>query len=304
MSNIRTDLACELRDEAMKKYAKDHKGLPDGIEEHSRRCGEDILTEVIDIKTEDAAALLERPMGKYITVTLKSARELDFHGLCDISGEVARCLSELIRAVCPSGKSAMFCGLGNRMLSADAIGPAASDRVIVTRHIKRENPDIYSKCGFFDLCVISPGVTAQTGMEAYEIIKSAVEVEKPDFLIVCDALAARESTRLAKTIQLSDSGISPGSGVGGRHAEISRRTVGIPVIAIGVPTVVDASTLAGDILRAAGKNDAEGISAAQDGLFVSPDNIDVISKNLALIIAFSVNRALHGNIPVEEMLLM
>lgn len=304
--NVRTDLACELHDAAMKKYAKENKGVPDGIIEKRRDVGGGINICEIDITSDDGARLIGKPQGKYVTVSFPPVRDMD----CDLLGRISDAVAAELKTFAFSDgrrtESVMFCGLGNRLLAADAIGPLSADKILVTRHIKRSSPEIYAKSGLFDVCALAPGVAAQTGMEALDVVKSAVETERPDVLVVCDALAARETERLSSTVQISNSGITPGSGVGGYHTEISTQTVGIPVISVGVPTVIDSSTLVCDALERAGAG-GDLISAATEttgGLFVSPKDIDVLAKNLGLLIACAFNRAFHGEIPYEEMILM
>lgn len=304
--NIRTDLACELHDAAMKNYAEENKGVPDGIIEKRREPGGGIKICEIDITSDEGARLIGKPRGKYVTVSFPPVRDMDCDLLGRIADAVAAELKSFVFADDRRPTSVMFCGLGNRLLSADAIGPLSADKILVTRHIKRSSPEIYEKAGLFDVCAIVPGVAAQTGMEALDIVKSAVKTELPDVLVVCDALAARETERLSSTVQISDSGICPGSGVGGDHAEISEKTVGVPVISLGVPTVLDSATLVCDALEKANADEALISEAASHsgGLFVSPKDIDVLSGNLGLIIACAFNRTFHGEIPYEEMILM
>lgn len=306
MFTTRTDLAAELRNEAMKNYAKENKGKLDGISERDRDCGNGISVCEIDITSEQGAKLIGKPMGKYVTVSFPTARDIDFKSLCGVSDVVSQELQAMCGSLEKPPESLMFCGLGNRLLSADAIGPMAADRVLVTRHVKNINPLLYDKSGLFDVCAVVPGVSAQTGIEAHVIIKSTADCEKPDLLIVADALAARETDRLARTVQLSSTGISPGSGIGGSHREISRESIGVPVIAIGVPTVVDTSTLIYDALLSGGcaGEPASELAKSASGLFVSPKEIDVISKNLACIIGYSINRTFQRGISYEEMMLL
>lgn len=280
MFEIRTDLAAELRDEAMSNYAKKSHGKPDGVIERERDRGAGITVCEIEITNESGASLIGKPIGKYITVSFPTARDIDFAAMCATANAVAAELSHLTETLDTKPQSLLFCGLGNRLLSADAIGPFAADKLLVTRHLKRSDSALYEKTGLFDVCAIVPGVTAQTGMEAHEIIQSTVSAEKPDLLLVCDALAARETNRLARTVQISNTGICPGSGIGGSHREISLATVGVPVFSIGVPTVVDTGTLVYDALSEAGADESviSGAIGKLNGLFVSPKEIDVISK--------------------------
>ena len=304
--NLRTDLASELRDEALKDYAAENKGKPDGIIEKTYSLDEGISVCEIEITTKAGAELIGKPIGKYITLSFSSATDMDYNTLSSLADATKAQIEKLLSNISPTPESAIFCGLGNRLLSADSIGPLASDGIVVTHHIKKSSPELYRKSGLFDVICVAPGVTAQTGVEAFEIISGIVKSEKPDVLIVCDALAARETARLSNTIQISSCGISPGSGVGGCHDELSEQTLGIPVISIGVPTVVETQTLIYDALSSVGA-DKNVIAAATEkakGLFVSPNDIDVVSKKLSSVISCAVNAVFQKEISYEEMLLL
>ena len=233
MSQIRTDLAAELYGEKLKSYAEENRGKPDGIKETEKDAGDGITVSEIEIENEHGASLLGKPVGKYITVSFPTARDMDFAMLKNTADAVAKEIRLLLCELSEKPESLLFCGLGNRLLSADAVGPAAFDRVIATRHLKLSNPEVFDKASLFDVSSVSPGVTAQTGIEACNIIKSVIASEKPDLVIVADALAAKSKERLARTVQISNTGISPGSGIGGSHKEISLDTVGVPVFSIG-----------------------------------------------------------------------
>lgn len=303
--NFRTDLASELRDEMMKNYAEDNRGLPDGITETKKTLEHGVTFCEINITTDEAAALIGKPIGRYITLSFASS-EFDYASAVALIDAAKNALLSLIDSHGANPQSVMFCGLGNRLLSADSIGPLAADGIIATHHIKKTSPEIYSKSNLFDMTSVAPGVTAQTGIEAFDTIKSIVSFQKPQLLIVCDALAAREVSRLSRTIQLSSCGISPGSGVGGGHAEISENTIGIPVISIGVPTVVDTQTLIFDALSPV-CSDEKLIESASDGfrgMFVCPNDIDVVSKRLASVICCAVNSAFQKDFSYQELLLL
>ncbi len=292
MEKIRTDLAAELYGEAEKAYASENKGKPDGIIETEKDAGDGITVSEIEIENEIGAALIGKPVGKYVTVSFPTARDMDFSALEKTANVIADEIKLLLGSLPEKPESLLFCGLGNRLLSADAVGPLAFDRVIATRQLKISNPTVFESASLFDVCSVSPGVAAQTGIEACDIIKAVAAAEKPDMIIVADALAAKSRERLARTVQISTTGISPGSGIGGAHKEISLATVGIPVFSVGTPTVIASAVLAGD----------EGEKG--DVFFVSPKEIDVISKNLGTLIGCAVNRAFQGNLSYEEMLMM
>ena len=170
--------------------------------------------------------------------------------------------------------------------------------MVVTRHLRTLNPQLYESAGFGDLCAFAPGVLGQTGMESAEIVRSIVEAVRPSLIVAIDALASRRLARLATTVQLCDTGIYPGAGVSNRRSELSAETLGVPVISIGVPTVVDAATL--------GENADEKTAAALlagDGkdMFITLKESDVITKQTARLLGFAINRAFHGELSVEEM---
>lgn len=296
MQYFRTDLAEELRTEAMQSRAKTDQGEPDGVL-YAERTEKGVRISTIDVTSEEGEKKLGKPRGRYVTVSFETAASLGYEALlalCDI-------VAAELRSLTGEASSVLVCGLGNREISADAVGVMAADRILATHHMKRADPDLIRKGGLFDLACLCPSVTAKTGMEAADIVKGAVEQLRPDAVVVMDALAARETTRLARTIQLSDTGIAPGSGVGNRRTAFDRSTLGVPVIALGVPTVVDTATLVSDALGGRVKEEA---LAPLRGLFVSPKEIDTIVRNLSRILSYAVNRAFHGDFGYEEMAMM
>ena len=214
-------------------------------------------------------------------------------------------LAGQLRRLFPSGfsGSALVVGLGNYDITADSIGPKAVEKVVVTRHLRTLNPQLYKSAGFGDLCAFAPGVLGQTGMESAEIVHSIVEAVRPALIVAIDALASRRLARLATTVQLCDTGIYPGAGVSNRRSELSKETLGVPVISIGVPTVVDAATLAYDLLGKDADEQAAAALLAGDGkdMFVTLKESDVITKQTARLLGFAINRAFHGDMSVEEM---
>ncbi len=188
--------------------------------------------------------------------------------------------------------------LGNRRITADAIGPLCADKIIVTRHLKTEKKELFDSLGSRELAVLTTGVTGNTGIEAFEMISACAKKIRPGLIICIDALTARNADRLATAIQLSDAGISPGSGVGNSRPEISFKTLGIPVISIGVPTVVQSSTLIYDALDKAGiKNLSRPLIEVlenEKSFFVTPKNADVAVESQADIIGKAINRLFLG----------
>ena len=288
---IRTDLAEELRTHAMASQAKQAKGELDGILYNERK--EDFIRiSTIEITDERGEEILGKPKGKYVTLSFPTAAHLtyaDFLKLCDA-------VSVELRAFCWDYSHTLVCGIGNRDLSSDALGAIAADHVLVTHHLKQMDGMPIGMGGFGDVSAFAPGSTAKTGLETAAIIHSVVENAHPD------AVIAREADRLARTIQISDTGITPGSGIGNLRSALNRETVGVPVIAIGVPTVVDTATLLRDALEGFSPN--EEIISTLSGLFVAPKEIDMISENMGRVIGYAINRTLHGDFPYEEMAMM
>ena len=283
-----TDLAIERKIIA-------ESSLPDGVEQFTRGNETTPVTE-IRISSEEGENALGKPKGRYITVEMPSfAAESELlDGRLDI-------LASEIRSLLPVNGTVLTVGLGNRDMTADALGPLFADSVFATRHITRE---LCESMGFQELrsvASVSPGVLGRTGIESFEIIEGIKEKIKPSCIIVADALAALDIRRLGTTVQLSDTGISPGSGVGNRRMEISSETLGIPVIAIGVPTVISAYTVAKNILdEVLSDTDISGASAYKEYIVASRE-ADLITKRSARLISLAVNLALQPSLTVQEL---
>ncbi len=292
MERARTDLALESMSEYMEKYAEGQRGKLDGVSLSERNEGGVKISE-IEVLNEAGEELLGRTKGKYVTLEFSDITVADFaafSALCSLCGRE-------LRSVCGGAESALVCGVGNARMAADSLGPSALRHILVTRSLRLREPNAFLKSGFADVSAIAPGVGADTGFCAAEIVRSAVEAAKPDVVIAIDALAARSTERLCKTVQISTSGVSPGSGVGNARARLDKSSVGAPVISLGVPTVVDVATLVRDALQSNVKAEKYG------GLFVCPADIDVQSRLLARLVGFAVNIAFHKGYTLEEMLL-
>lgn len=265
---IRTDLVTEQRE----MHTEEIKGAVN----HKKIIGDAIL-EKVKITNQHAADALQKPIGTYITVTFGDLSLIsDFS---DIRSAIIRALDELLPA---HRKSVLVVGLGNSDITPDAIGPMTANKMFATRHIGRE---LAENLGFSDLKSISaliPGVLGKTGIEALEIIRGTVERTCPDAVIVIDALAARRTERLCRTVQLCNTGISPGSGVHNSRMEISEKVLGIPVIAIGIPTVVDVSSLI---------NDLTGHEPPKKsyGMMVTPKDIDLLIRKASELLSDALN---------------
>ena len=289
--DFRTDLAIE------RSLSIENK-LPDGIKQYERSNEVSSVTE-IRVTDEEGEKAIGKPIGRYITVevpSFSSDSEL-------LDGRLEMLVSE-IRALIPENGTVLTAGLGNRDLTADALGPEFAEGIFVTRHIGKE---LASAMGFENLrpvASIAPGVLGQTGMEAFEIIESVAEKIKPSCIIIADALAALDISRLGNTVQLSDTGISPGSGVGNRRKEISSKTLGIPVIAIGVPTVISAFTVAKNLLDDLSYSiDISGAEKYKEYIVASRE-ADLITKRAARLISLAVNLALQPSVSPQEMAML
>lgn len=287
---IRTDLALEAR-ESMEENAKECRGV--SVEEEYRKESELRITKVV-IETMNGAKAMGKPMGTYITLEAPTMAQPDENYHEEISEELAKQLREIIPEI-EKELSIMVVGLGNREVTADALGPNVVDNLTITRHMVKE----YGKAAFNKKQVhmvsgLIPGVMAKTGMESQEIIKGVVEKTKPDVVIVIDALAARSTRRLNRTIQITNTGIHPGSGVGNHRNAITGEALGVPVIAIGVPTVVDAATIVSDAFEKMMRQSGEEPLEIQDELlaglgelynmYVTGKDVDYEIKQISHII--------------------
>lgn len=279
--NFRTDLACELKTDLNKKTG--------GVSAKEEKFGE-IIINTITVENEIGERLLGKPKGTYYTFTLPEFLESETENI------TVKLICSRLKSLLPKNTgTVLVVGLGNRDITPDALGPFASKNVLATRHIKSELP---AESDFEDLkpvAVLAPGVLGKTGIETLEIIKGAVNTVKPSAIIVIDAFAARSADRLGKTVQLASSGICPGSGVGNSRKAVNKESLGVPVISIGVPTVVDALTLAHDAVGESG-DFPQNISE----MFVTPREIDLIIERSAKIISESINSALQPAYSLEE----
>ncbi len=285
--NLRTDLALEQHEMA--------PGRVPGVQIEKRRVGGAALT-TIHVTDEAGAKSIRRPVGTYVTAELKSIWQESAFGQQEIEA-----IAQEIEALLPKSGTALVCGLGNENITPDALGPKCCDLIFTTRHIPKP---MQKQLGFEQLrpvARITPGVLGQNGMETGEILLGIIQRISPAVLITVDALASRRLERLGCTVQISNTGITPGSGVGNARKEISEQTMGVPVIAIGVPTVVDASTLACDLIGQDGE-----IKAEPNGkkMMVTPREIDLLIERSARLVALAVNKALQPHMAVDDMALL
>ncbi|MFA5561503.1 MAG: GPR endopeptidase [Eubacteriales bacterium] len=248
------------------------------------------------VDSDEGAASLGKPKGNYITLFhphawSMSAEEKEV--VKSVLGEQLKGLYDRLTDNLPiENATILVVGLGNGHLTADAVGPRAATHLTATRHIKEQMPELFAKMACSGISVFTPGVMFQTGMEAADLVACAAQQASPNLIIAIDALAARSLDRLASTIQLSDTGITPGSGVGNHRRAIDRESLQKPVIAIGVPTVVESKTLVADALEAAG---IESLPTSLDealgdsNYFVSPKDVDEVTDNMSKLIAEVLN---------------
>lgn len=292
---IRTDLALE----ATEKFAEENTEIR-GVEIHEEFDEDrDIRTTEVKIVTENGAKVMGRPQGTYITIEAPELSQPDEDYHRDISEEISRHLRKLIGL--DKEKSVLVVGLGNSAITADSLGPHVIKNLRMTRHIVKE----YGLLGIehekvHRISGIIPGVMAQTGMESAEIIQGIVSETKPDVVIAIDALAARSVRRLNRTIQITDTGIHPGSGVGNHRNGLTEENLGVKVIGIGVPTVVDAATIVHDsmshLLDTLEETEQkefldEMIAPNLYSMFVTPKDVDETVKYLSFTISEGLNLA-------------
>ncbi|MEE1042426.1 MAG: GPR endopeptidase [Clostridia bacterium] len=320
MMEKRTDLAVE----AHQIYAEDQKvDAVRGVDINEFKKDRVKVTRV-NIRTDEGSRALKKPVGDYVTLEIPEY----VHETQEHFDMITKTFSEELKRMMPKRNKdsvTLVVGLGNRNITADALGPKVVDGLLVTRHLFDLMPEDIED-GVVPVCALSPGVLGITGIETNEIIKGVVQRVKPDVIIAIDALASRSISRVMTTIQLSNTGIKPGAGVGNERGGLDEETLGVPVIAVGVPTVVDAATMANDTIDMV----IENISAHTDkdtsfykmlqnidkkekyhlidevlkksfvNLVVTPKEVDEIIDDLAEIISDGINVCMHSCINTEN----
>ena len=302
---IRTDLAVEIRESI------EHEGEIPGVEwqmEDDAKSGARISKVVI--KNKEGKRVMQKPVGTYITIETGELTVCEDEQREKIADTLAYYLLELSPETEQQHNGVLVVGLGNRDITPDALGPWVVGQLPVTRHLHRAFPELLDEQNpGVPLAAIAPGVMGQSGMEAVEVIKGVVQEIKPDVVLVIDALAARSTERLNRTVQMTDSGISPGAGVGNFRSEISKKVLGVPVIAVGVPTVIDAATIVSDRMERAlqknGLTDTEieqflqMLSEEEDRFFVTPKDVDEAVRRIGDVIAQGIDRAFGHPVRLE-----
>lgn len=285
--SVRTDLAAELAAQA--------KPIP-GLEQQEERFG-CLHFHTVRITGGKAAQAVQKPMGRYVTVTTPPFQKAE-----EITEEEIAAIARQIAAMLPEQGLIFVVGLGNNDITPDAIGPRTVHQILATRHIGEELKKQARLERLRPVAVLSPGVLGQTGIETCEIIAAVVRDVNPAAVVVVDALAAREATRLGNTIQIADTGISPGSGVQNSRRELSRDTLGVPVVSVGVPTVIDATTLASELLQ--GEEDLEQCRMLFEPrgtqMMITPREIDQLLSRACKTLSLALNKALQPEMTLEE----
>ena len=288
----RTDLACEWG-----RTSEGTAGTWTEAWQWSHGRGQRLV-----IEAEEAGRRMGRAAGEYVTLFCDKLWRLEAEAQEGLERELAclivRMLERETRKRVGPNMSVLVVGLGNRGITADALGPLVVDGLLVTRHLQEQEREIFRKMQCCAVSALAPGVLGQTGMEAAEVIAGAVRRARTDAILAVDALAARDCDRLAATVQLSDTGIAPGSGIGNDRCALTCESLGIPVIALGIPTVVDSSTLVYDALRRAGIEQVRGRlrDILENGrrFYVSPKEADLIAESTSRLVSRAINRALVG----------
>lgn len=286
---FRTDLAVEAIENHKTAAALPHVRQSD-------RTLEGFAVHEVRILSEDAAREIGKPQGRYLTLELNALirREEDaFPRAC-------KALSTLLRELLPHPNDGpvLIAGLGNRMITPDAIGPQTADHVIATRHLVAQSPAIFAD--WRPVSALAPGVLGQTGVETGEVICGVLDRVRPATVIAVDALAAGRLSRLLRTVQLADTGITPGAGVGNARAALNKETLGVPVIAVGVPTVVDGATLAHEISSQLGQPACEALDDLSQPVMITTRDIDREVADISRMIGYAVNMALHPHLSVAD----
>ena len=283
LMDLRTDLALE-------QHEINGKNEPDGTEKTETTHGNARITQ-IKITNENGEKALRRKKGTYITVELPG-----FGNNADIFSDGMQAVATELKKLLPAKGLIIVAGLGNEQITPDAFGPTCASLIFSTRHIGKE---LQKSLGFEHLrpvARIAPGVLGQNGIETGEILAGIIRQISPAAVITVDALASRSLSRLGCTVQICNTGITPGSGVGNARAEISKDTMGVPVIAVGVPTVVDAATLAYDLTGQEQKLGKNG-----EKMMVTPREIDLITERASKLVATAINSALQPDMNPEEL---
>ena len=312
MYNFRTDLALERRN--LYRTANNIKNEIDGIETEEEKVGDDILTTRVKVLSKQGEEAINKPIGNYITIDIKNLKVANEDEMQKASEVVTKELKALIDKHVSSKDPVLVVGLGNLYVTPDALGPKVINEIDITRHLLEYMPEVLNE-DTRSVSAVSPGVLGTTGIETQEILKGIVQNINPKLIIIIDALSSRSIERISSSIQIADTGIVPGAGVGNTRKELTKKTLGIPVIALGIPTVVEAATIAADSLtmfiqkvqEQAKSNDflnqlqeedkyemiKEVLSPNDYNFIVTPKEIDELIENMKDIVARGINFAIN-----------
>ncbi|MBR4173431.1 MAG: GPR endopeptidase [Clostridia bacterium] len=302
MQKIRTDLAIEAHEMCESEKAEENHF--EGIDVSKYGMG-DVFVTKISVKNEKGSSILGKPVGNYITLEIPNLKYSDeaYQSACK---EIASEIKKLTKIT--NGTKTLVVGLGNKAITPDALGPKTVSYLVVTNHIKEGNDFLGEN--FSRVCALTPGVLGTTGIETIDIIKGVVEKAKPNLVIAVDALASRSMDRISNTVQISDTGINPGSGVENKREGINEEALGVKVIAIGVPTVVDCATVASDSIDAVfTEKDINGIEKEKiysclsqnvGNMMVTPKDIDAVIEKASKTVANGINLALNKDLTLAE----
>lgn len=297
MAQRRTDLAVEAHELWKESAGKTTRLTGVRAEERQR---EGFQTTVVTVLDEEGEAALGKPVGRYVT--------LDLDGLLrreeDAFGRAVRAVAAEVEGMVPADGMALVVGLGNRAVTPDLVGPLSVEHLLVTRHLVDGLPEHFGHLR--PVAAVTPGVLASTGVESGDQTAALAEKLKPSCVIAIDALASRAIDRLCRTVQLADTGITPGSGVGNHRTALNKASLGVPVVALGVPTVVDGATLALDLLEQAGRDDLgqEAFGGKGADFFVTPREVDSRVADLAKVIGYGVSLGLNPTLTMEDLTML
>lgn len=291
----RTDLAVEAK-ELWRESAQEQTELKGVKSREKVENGFKITT--VEILDDEGARELNKPVGTYVTMEIDKLINREDNSFTDGAQTLGAEIAAVLKL--KESDSVLVVGLGNEAITPDAIGPKTAKNTMVTRHLVEKMPEQFGSMR--RVSVLISGVLGTTGVESADFIKAVAEKLKPDYVIVVDALASRKLARVCRTIQLADTGIVPGSGVGNSRNAINKETIGIPVTAIGVPTVVDAATLTADLAEQAGAKDInpEDLTKYGSSMIVTPKEIDANVSDISKLVGYGINLALHKDISVED----
>lgn len=293
IGKIRTDLALEAKE--LWRESADETTKLSGVEAYDETRGSFKIS-TVKILDEEGERQLGKPRGTYVTIELDGLIRREENAFEDAANILAEELRKILNL--EDSASVLVAGLGNAAITPDAIGPETVECVMVTRHLKQHMPLEFA--AFRRVSAIQSGVLGTTGIESADLISAVCQRLSPDCVIAVDALASRRMDRLCRTIQIADTGIVPGSGVGNSRMALNTKTLGIPVVAIGVPTVVDAATLTIDMAQRAGVNLDSGSFGDDGSMIVTPRDIDKCVKDISKLIGYGLNLALHKDLTIAD----